>query len=173
MDRFTRRNFIKKSGLATAILGLASKPIRAQKVIQGFGDTDTTVDTSKKWHQKYSRKIKVGIAGYGLCKFGAAFSFQDHPNVEVVAVTDLFPDRCKALAKACRCEKTYPSLEEMVKDDSIEAIFCATDAPSHANHCMMVMNHGKHVAVAVPAVHGSVEDAHKLLETVKNTGRSG
>ena len=60
------------------------------------------------------------------------FSLQDHPNVEVVAVSDLFPDRCQALAKACRCEKTYPSLEEMVKDDKIEAIFVATDAPSHA-----------------------------------------
>ena len=51
-------------------------------------------------------------------------------NDEVVAVSDLFPDRCAALAQACRCEKTYPSLEELVKDDSIEAVFVATDAPS-------------------------------------------
>lgn len=105
-----------------------------------------------------------------MCKFGAAFAFQDHPNVEIVAVSDLFPDRCAALAKACRCEKTYPSLEEMVKDDSIEAIFCATDAPHHAEHCMLVMNHGKHAATAVPAVCGSVEQAHQLFETVKKTG---
>ena len=37
--------------------------------------------------------IRVGIVGYGACRFGAAFGFQDHPNVEVVAVSDLFPDR--------------------------------------------------------------------------------
>ena len=49
------------------------------------------------------------------------FGFQDHPNVTVAAVSDLFPDRCAALAKECRCEKTYPSLEELVKDDTIEA----------------------------------------------------
>ena len=70
----------------------------------------------------------MGIVGNGACKFGSAFGFQDHPNVTVAAVSDLFPDRCSELAKACRCEKTYPSLEEMVKDDTIEAVFVATDA---------------------------------------------
>jgi hypothetical protein len=41
-----------------------------------------------------NRKVKVGIAGYGVCKFGAAFGFQNHPNVEVVAATDLDPAKC-------------------------------------------------------------------------------
>ena len=113
----------------------------------------------------------MGIVGYGICKFGGAFSFQDHPNVEVVAVSDLFPDRCAALAKVCRCAKTYPSLEELVKDDRIEAVFVATDAPSHARHCLEVLKHGKHVASAVPAVWGSLEDAARLFEAVKASRR--
>jgi predicted dehydrogenase len=117
------------------------------------------------------RKIRVGIAGYGVCKFGAAWGFQDHPNVTVVAVSDLLPDRCAGLAKACRCNKTYPALEEMVKDDTIEAIFVATDAPSHARHCIEVLNHGKHVATAVPAVFGSLEEADLLLQAVKSSGK--
>jgi predicted dehydrogenase len=75
------------------------------------------------------------------------------------------------LANACRCAKTYPSLEELVKDDTIEAVFVATDAPSHARHCIDVLKHGKHAASAVPAVFGSVEDAGKLLETVNTSGR--
>ncbi|MCP4639104.1 MAG: Gfo/Idh/MocA family oxidoreductase, partial [bacterium] len=101
---------------------------------------------------------------------GAAFSLQDHPNIEVVAVSDLFPDRCKALADVCRCSKTYPSLEELVKDDGIEAVFVATDAPSHARHCIDVLEHGKHVASAVPAVFGSLEDADRLFDAVKKSG---
>jgi predicted dehydrogenase len=108
--------------------------------------------------------------GYGVCQFGAAFGFQDHPNVEIVAVSDLMPDRCAGLAKAVRCEKTYPSLEELVKDDTIEAVFCATDAPSHARHCIEVLKHGKHVATAVPAVWGSLEQAQELFDTVKQSG---
>ena len=112
----------------------------------------------------------MGIVGYGLCKFGAVFYLQDHPNVEVVAVSDLIPERCRGLAEACKCQKTYPSLEEMVKDDSIEAIYCATDAPSHARHCIEILNHGKHVGVPCPVVWGSLEDADRVLETVKKTG---
>ena len=38
-----------------------------------------------------------------------------------LAVSDLLPDRCAALAERVRCRKTYPSLEAMVKDDAIEA----------------------------------------------------
>jgi predicted dehydrogenase len=122
------------------------------------------------WEPFSDRRLRVGIVGYGVCRFGAAFGFQDHPNVEVVAVSDLFPDRCQQLAQACRCEKTYPSLAELVKDDQIEAVFVATDAPSHARHCIEVMRHGKHVASAVPAVYGSLEEAGQLYETVKETG---
>ena len=86
-------------------------------------------------------------------------------------MSDLFPDRCAALAKHVKCPKTYPSLEEMVKDDKIEAIFVATDAPSHARHCIEVLNHGKHVCTAVPAFCGDIEDAEKLLACVrKNRG---
>jgi predicted dehydrogenase len=88
----------------------------------------------------------------------------------VVAVSDLVPDRCAGLAKACRCSKTYPAMEDMVKDDSIEAVFIATDAPSHARLAMDALKHGKHVASAVPAVYGSLEDADHLFEAVKSTG---
>jgi predicted dehydrogenase len=87
-----------------------------------------------------------------------------------VAVSDLIPERCAQLARVTNCSKTYPSLEELVKDSSIEAVFVATDAPSHARHCIEALNHGKHVACAVPAVWGSLEEAGKLLETVKKSG---
>jgi len=170
-DSKSRRSFLQSVGLGAAALGLTGAAPPKEKPIQGFEEEPTDPNASKKWEPVSDRKIRVGIVGYGLCRFGAAFSFQDHPNVEIVAVSDLFPDRCAGLAAACRCEKTYPSLEEMVKDDSIEAIFCATDAPSHARHCIEVMKHGKHAATAVPAVYGSVEQADELLETVKTTGK--
>ena len=161
----SRRSFVK--GIAAGAVLLAAADAAP---IQGFEDTATNTATDKVWSPVSDRKIRVGIVGYGLCKFGAAFGFQDHPNVEVVAVSDLFPDRCAELAKACRCEKTYPSLEELVKDPNIEVVFVATDAPSHCQHCIDVLEHGKHVASAVPAVFGSLEDADRLYESVKKSG---
>jgi predicted dehydrogenase len=49
-------------------------------------------------------------------------------------------------------------------------VFVATDAPSHAQHCIEVLKHGKHVATAVPAVFGSLEDADRLFAAVKKSG---
>jgi len=177
MNKFvSRRSFLQDLGLGslgTAVAGqwvLAGEPKPLDAKILGEAGVQTAERSKAEWKPVSDRKIRVGIAGYGVCRFGAAFGFQDHPNVTIAAVTDLQPDRCQELAKRCRCEKTYPSLEEMVKDDSIEAVFVATDAPSHAQHCIEVLKHGKHVATAVPAVFGSVEDAHKVAEAVKASG---
>src|SRR5215218_4218289 len=163
----TRRAFLQAAGLGAAALAAHGTAYGAEKVvdkdgkpIQGFEDiTKASAQTSKGWKPVSDRKIRVGIVGYGFCKFGAAFGFQDHPNVEVVAVSDLFPDRREGFAKACRCSKTYDSLEELVKDDTIEAVFCATDPPHHMQHVVECMKHGKHVATTVPAVWGSLEEA--------------
>lgn len=168
----SRRAFLQTISVSSAALAFAAAGMAAEKPIQGFEQTPEHPDASKNWTSVSDRKLRVGIVGYGVCKFGAAFGFQDHPNVEVLAVSDLIQDRCAELAKICRCTKTYPSLEDLVKDDRLEAVFVATDAPSHAKHCIEVLKHGKHVASAVPAVFGSLEDAEHLFQAVKSSGRT-
>lgn len=156
-----RRKFLSQTAVGAVAMTIAPVLSIAN---EGFLAAERKEDI---WVPFSDRKIRVGIVGYGASKFGASFGFQNHPNVEVVAVSDLFPDRCAALAKATACNKTYPSLEELVKDDQIEAVFVATDAPSHARHCITVLSHGKHVAVAVPVTYGSIEEGEQLLEVVK------
>jgi predicted dehydrogenase len=167
----SRRSFLQTMGLGAAALGLTRTVQAQEKTIPGFEQTAGGAETSKGWKPISDRKIRVGIAGYGVCKFGAEFGFQDHPNVEIVAISDLFPDRCAELAKKCRCAKSYPSAEELVRDDHVEAVFLATDAPSHARLCTEALKHGKHVASAVPAVWGSLEEADQLFDAVKRSGR--
>ena len=155
---------------ATAALTAVPHSLAQEKPIQGFEKAPTDPKASEGWQPISDRKLRVGIIGHGVCQFGAAFGFQDHPNVEIIAVSDLIPDRCAAMAKACRCAKTYPSLEELVQDDRIEAVFIATDAPSHARHTLEALKHGKHVATAVPAAFGSLEEAHQVHEAVRKSG---
>ena len=159
-----RRDFLHATSLGT-IGALAGAGLAAR---QSF--SAELQEKPRVWEPATDRRIKVGIVGFGVCQFGAQFGFQDHPNVEVVAVSDLFPDRRKGLMEATRCGKSYESLEKLVEDPEIEAVFVATDAPSHARHCIDALNHGKHVMTAVPAVFGSVEDAEKLVEAVERTG---
>jgi predicted dehydrogenase len=158
-----RRDFLGSLGFGGVAIALAGS--RAA----GVKGADLR-ENRKAWQPFTDRKVRVGIVGYGVCRFGADFGFQDHPNVEVVAVSDLFPDRRDGLMKACRCGKSYESLEVLVQDPRIEAVFVATDAPSHARHCIEVLNHGKHVLCAVPATWGSIEDGERLLQTVRRTG---
>ncbi|MFK7909496.1 MAG: Gfo/Idh/MocA family protein, partial [Akkermansiaceae bacterium] len=181
-DSLSRRDFFRGAGSAGAFFGVAGltgyvagqeAPKDADgKVIPGFEKIKDDPNAAKGWESVSDRKIKVGIAGYGLCKFGAAFFYQNHPNVEVVAASDLDPGRCAALAKAVGAKKTYKSCEEMIKDKSIEAIYIATDAPSHARLAIMALNHGKHVCCAVPAVFGfeAEDEAEKLFNAVKKSG---
>jgi len=165
----SRRSFLHAVSLGAAAAGLGTATA-ATPAIQGFERAAEDPGASKDWQPVSDRKLRVGIVGYGVCKFGAEFGFQNHPNVQVVAVSDLFPDRCAELAQVCRCAKTYPSLEELVKDERVEAVFVATDAPSHARHCREALKHGKHVASAVPAVFGSLEEAEELFQAVKASG---
>ncbi len=156
-----RRDFLSRLGLGT---------ISAAATI-GLAENILADEAKKEWKPISDRKIRVGVVGYGVCRFGAAFGFQDHPNVEIVAVSDLYPERRAGLMKACRCEKSYESLEKLVQDPTIEAVFAATDAPSHARHCAEIVKHGKHAMSAVPAAFGSIEDGEKLLEAVEKTGQ--
>lgn len=168
-DPTSRRAFLQGLGLGVVSLGMPALLRADDPPIQGFEKPADNPNISKGWKPVSDRKIRVGIAGYGVCNFGAAFGFQNHSNVAVTAVTDLDPGRCAALAKACRCDKTYPSCEEMLKDDTIEAVFIATDAPSHARLAIEALKRGKHVASAVPAVFGSIEDADRLFEAAKSS----
>jgi predicted dehydrogenase len=183
MASLSRRGFMKVAGVSTAALGVAALVPKAGaagaptdadgKIIPGFEkDQQAVTRTATGWQSVSDRKIKVGIAGYGLCKFGGAFFYQNHPNVEVVAASDLDAGRCAGLAAAVGAKKTYPSCEEMIKDKEIEAIYIATDAPSHARLATMALLHGKHVCSAVPAVFGfeAEGDAEKLFNAVKSSG---
>ncbi|MFA7175097.1 MAG: Gfo/Idh/MocA family oxidoreductase, partial [Kiritimatiellia bacterium] len=156
------------------ITALGAQSVQAaEKVIAGFDETDAGKLKDKGWKAVSDRKIKVGIAGYGVCRFGASFGFQNHPNVEVVAATDLDPAKCAELAKVVGAKKTYASCEEMFeKDREIEAVFIATDAPSHARLCIAGLKCGLHMCSAVPAVFGQEQlaRADELFETVKKTG---
>ena len=185
----SRRSLLQGLGMGAAAIGAFGMthslhadglPRDAQgNVIPGFGENDAHTRTelkqnAGKWQPVSDRKIKVGIAGYGLCKFGATFFYQNHPNVEVVAATDLDPTRCAQLAKAVGAPKTYPSCEEMIKQEKgMEAVYIATDAPSHATLAIMALNHGLHVCSAVPAVFGfeADEEADQLFEAVKDSGK--
>ncbi len=168
----TRKGFFASAFAAAAMGARGAAPAPVGK-IQGFDESDES-KTDGPWEPFSDRKVRVGIAGYGACTFGATFFFQDHPNVDVVAATDLDPERCRKLAEVVHAKRTYPSAEEMIDKEgkNMDAVFIATDAVSHADLVLRALDRGYHVASAVPALFGErqLDRAPKMVEAVKKSG---
>jgi predicted dehydrogenase len=169
----SRKEFFAGALAAAAAVGVRADMPGPVGKIQGF-DESGDKRTDGPWEPFGDRKVRVGIAGYGFCSFGAQFSFQDHPNAEVVAATDLDPERCRKLAQVVGAKRTYPSAEEMMDKEgkNMDAVFIATDAPSHADLALRALDRGYHVASAVPALfgEGQLDRAPKLVEAVRKSG---
>ena len=80
----SRRSFLQLTG---AIAGAAAVnwPALAQspetKPIQGFEKTSDDPNASKGWQPVSDRKIRVGIVGNGVCKFGPMKNPSTGPTV--------------------------------------------------------------------------------------------
>ncbi len=144
---FSRRSFISVAGLGATAMVLPSRFAFA-------GETNS------------SKKVRMGIVGGG---FGSAFFFHEHPNCIVEAVSDLRPERREHLMEVYKCSKSYESLEILLKDPKVEAVFIATGAPDHASHVIASLKAGKHVLCCVP-VAMTLDESHAVFETVKKTG---
>jgi len=113
-----------------------------------------------------SRKIRIGIVGGN---FGRSFYFHEHPDCVVEAVSDLRPERRRALMETYRCAKSYEALEELILDRNVDAVAIFTPAPDHVRHVVATLKSGKHALSAVPAAM-SLDECALLLETVRSTG---
>ncbi len=140
----TRRQFLRGG---VSILGAA--------VVSRF----TSVEGS-------DRKIRIGIVGGN---FGRSFYFHEHPNCAVQAVSDLRPERRRALEETYKCATSYESLEVLIQDRSVDAVGIFTPAPDHVRHAVACLKAGKHVLSAVPAAM-SLAECELLVETVRQTG---
>ena len=113
----SRRSFIGAGSALLAVAGYAANGKDEKKeVMQGFDENFAGKLSGSEWKPFSDKKVRVGIAGEGVCNFGSAFAYQTHPNVEVVAVTDLDPVKCKQLQERTKAQKTYPSCEEMIRN---------------------------------------------------------
>ncbi|WP_158856191.1 Gfo/Idh/MocA family protein [Lunatibacter salilacus] len=145
-------------------------PLNRRKFLKSAGVIGSSVLLSPRFafagEPQTDRKVKIGVIGG---RFGAGFYFHEHPNCVVEAVSDLRKDRRDHLMQVYNCKKSYESLEVLLKDPKVEAVFIATPAPDHAAHTLASLKAGKHVLCAVP-VAWSLEDCEKLKDAVKQSG---
>ena len=179
--KFTRKGFLGLGG--SCLFGMAfgagqDKPMESPgKVMMGYDETDLGQLDPTPWTPFSDKKVRVGIAGEGVCQFGSQFSYQTHPNAEVVACAELDPAKLKLLQSRVKAKRTYASCEAMIeaeaKAGTMDAVYIATDAPSHCRLAIMALRHGLHVVSAVPAILGEdqLDLIPDLLAAAKASGK--
>jgi predicted dehydrogenase len=122
------------------------------------------------------QKISVGMVGLGQFGTGFVKLFQDHPDVERIALCDLKSERVAACAEEFGIAETYANLDEICRSD-LDAIVLITQPWLHAPQAIQVMESGKHVYTAVPVVTSPKGDGDEILawcdRLVEAVGRTG
>jgi len=115
-------------------------------------------------------KVKIGVVGLHRGACAARIAAQFSSQIRITAVCDLDAPLAEKIGKELNVDNVYTSLEAMLKDPALDAIYVATPIPLHANHCAMALNAGKHVLSEVTVL-TDFRDAEMLLEAEQKSGK--
>ena len=120
--------------------------------------------------------VRVGIIGLGMRGRGPLKRMAFIEGVKIVAICDLHQDRVDR--SQARLEKYgMPRAEEYVGEEAwkelcqredLDLIYITTDWVNHTPMAVYAMEHGKHVAIEVPAA-TSVAECWQLVDTSERT----
>ena len=149
-NHLSRRSFIKTTTAGGAVLGAAPA-----------------------WARVVGANDRINVACIGLGARGSEHlnlilqHRANKPDVEVVALCDVYQKRLTMASHKAPTAKTYVHHQEVLQRSDIDAVFIATPDHWHAPIALAAMESGKDVYVEKPMTH-TVEDskvvAHKAAE---------
>jgi predicted dehydrogenase len=77
-------------------------------------------------------------------------ALRDGPNSELVAVTRAQADQAESFAREFGASRWYPTVEELIGDEQIDAVYIATPVHLHAAQTIATAGAGKHVLCEKP-----------------------
>ena len=121
--------------------------------------------------------VRVGFVGLGMRGPGAVERFSQIDGTDVKGLCDVEADRVEACQKllekhgrprATAYSGSTEAYKEMCERDDIDLIYIATDWVHHVPIALYAMEHGKHVAIEVPAAL-NMEEIWALINTSERT----
>ncbi len=121
--------------------------------------------------------VRIGFIGLGMRGRGAVERYMYIDGVEVRGLADIMPQNvqyCQDVIK--KHGKKVPAMvfadsiswKKLCEDPEIDLIYICTDWATHTPMAVYAMEHGKHVAVEVPAAM-TIADCWKLVNTAEKT----
>jgi predicted dehydrogenase len=106
--------------------------------------------------------LRWGVLGPGSIAGAWVSSVQKHTNQQIVAVASRTPGRAAEFAETFSIDKVYQTYEELLADETIDAVYVASRVGDHFKHGMQVLDAGKHLLVEKPITYLASE-AEELL----------
>ncbi|MEY8708066.1 Gfo/Idh/MocA family oxidoreductase [Bacteroides faecichinchillae] len=148
------------------------KPIQVETPDRPSGQKDVIQLVTPKLET-----VRVGFIGLGMRGPGAVERFAYIPGTKVVALCDIRPEcveksqnilKKAGLPEAASYTGTEDAWKQLCERDDIDLVYIATDWKHHAEMGVYAMEHGKHVAIEVPAAM-TLEEIWKLINTSEKT----
>lgn len=114
-------------------------------------------------------KINIAIVGLG---FGAEFIpiYQNHPHTNLYAICQRNKEKLDQTGDAFGIGVRYTNFQELLKNDSIDAVHINTPIHLHAQQSIDALRAGKHVACTVPMA-TTVEECQEIVKAQKVSGK--
>jgi predicted dehydrogenase len=116
-----------------------------------------------------SDKVRFGFVGTGQITASAAASINAHPHGKVVAAFDPSEVRVKDFCAKQGIANPCTSLEALLADDQVDALYVATPNKFHAPTAELALKAGKHVMLEKPFAM-SLAEAQSAADLAKAKG---
>lgn len=114
--------------------------------------------------------IKTGLIGYGYWGPNLARNFAEAPGTELVAVSDLDPERLRLAAARYPAVNATTDHQELFDDPEIDAVAIVTPVSTHFELATQALAAGKHVFLEKPLTQ-TVEQGVELVAAAERAGR--
>ncbi len=116
-----------------------------------------------------SGTLNVGIIGCGRMGSNHIRNLKTFSDVKIVAVCDVVDSILTRVAQETGAVP-YATARDLLQNDELDAVYVATNTPSHADLGIAVMESGRKLFVEKPLVF-NVEDGQRLIKAAQRTGQ--
>jgi predicted dehydrogenase len=116
------------------------------------------------------RTVRIGVAGLGYWGPNLARNFASLPGCELTWCCDSSEERRADAAQRFPGVQLAADLDQLLADETLDAVVLATPVPSHASLAVRVLEAGKHCFVEKPLAQ-SVADAEQVVAAAEVSGK--
>ncbi len=113
--------------------------------------------------------VRVGVVGVGFWGRNHVRILSELHGVSLVAVCDIDGEKARTIAKKYGIPSTYTGIDEMLRDNRLDAVTICTPSVNHADSAIKALEAGLHVFVEKPLA-STLEECYGIIDASKSNG---